>query len=316
MDTGSELALHGLKSRQYRSPGDFETMKAILEEGRTMQTGCYYVHVGDLSWWLYYVDSDDDVWRHVFLWEDTRGEIAGWTLFSPHFRTFDVFLKPGVYASETAARIFEWSTNRCEEIVRKAGGKAIRTMWISEADAVTRRILFKLGFEQTANCYLVMERSIEVLEPDPEPVPGIRLRHVAGEADLLPRAAVSYATFESQLPFDGYCQRYLNFMSSPVYKASLDVVAEDANGSFVAFCICWLDAVNRLGHFEPVGVHPDHRRRGLGKAILREGMQRMRSDGMLTAMVCADSENLAALRLYESVGFECVDRLFTFERGS
>jgi ribosomal protein S18 acetylase RimI-like enzyme len=69
-----------------------------------------------------------------------------------------------------------------------------------------------------------------------------------------------------------------------------------------------------MGYFEPVGVHPDFHRRGLGKSLLFEGLRRLKSEGMTEASVCADSDNPAAIRLYESVGFQKVKRLLTYIR--
>src|ERR671936_569373 len=47
----------------------------------------------------------------------------------------------------------------------------------------------------------------------------------------------------------------------------LDQVAVAPDGSFAAFCLCWLYEENRAGNLEPVGTHSDHRRRGLARAV-------------------------------------------------
>ena len=54
-------------------------------------------------------------------------------------------------------------------------------------------------------------------------------------------------------------------MRSPVYDRDLDIVAVSADDRIGAFCIVWMDAVNRVGLFEPVGTHPDFQRKGLGE---------------------------------------------------
>lgn len=315
MTLPGERQIGGFQCRPYRSLQDFQAMVAILQEGRRLRTGCYYVHPGDLGWWMFYNEPQENARENVILWENTAGETNGWTLLSPHFNTFDVFLQPSLYGSKAAAEIIAWSAARMARFVREAGGRAIRTLWISEGDEVTKSVLHRLGFRQTDSFFLVMERSLEQFSPVPAQVPGFRLRNLSGEAEVNQRAAVSYATFGSQMPFDQYRQRYLNFMRSPVYHADLDLVAEGPQGELAAFCIAWLDDENRLGHFEPVGVHPDRRRKGLGKAMLEFGMRRMQAGNMSTAMVCAEGENQPAVRLYASAGFKVVDRLFTYERG-
>jgi ribosomal protein S18 acetylase RimI-like enzyme len=58
--------------------------------------------------------------------------------------------------------------------------------------------------------------------------------------------------------------------------------------------------------FEPVGTHPDYRRRGLAKAVLCEGLRRLKVLGATTAYVgCGTGPDVA--RLYESVGLTDYD---------
>ena len=58
-----------------------------------------------------------------------------------------------------------------------------------------------------------------------------------------------------------------------------------------------------MGLFEPVATHPDFQRRGLGTAVMAEGMRRMKAAGMRRAIVGFDPNNAAALALYTSTGF-------------
>ncbi|WP_371357296.1 GNAT family N-acetyltransferase [Hydrocoleum sp. CS-953] len=56
-----------------------------------------------------------------------------------------------------------------------------------------------------------------------------------------------------------------------------------------------------------LGTRRGFRKRGLGKAMLLSGMQRLRDVGMDKALLGVDAENPSgATRLYESVGFRKV----------
>ena len=103
-------------------------------------------------------------------------------------------------------------------------------------------------------------------------------------------------------------------MRSPVYDPDLDIVAVASDGHIGAFCIVWIDPVNQVGLFEPVGTHPHFQRQGLARAVMLEGMRRLSQAGMKQAIVSTFEDNQAAIKLYESMGFQTVYRLGTYEK--
>jgi hypothetical protein len=56
---------------------------------------------------------------------------------------------------------------------------------------------------------------------------------------------------------------------------------EAPDATMAASTIMWLDEANKTVEFEPVGTHPDYRRRGLGKAMLLHGMHLALAAGAL-----------------------------------
>lgn len=66
---------------------------------------------------------------------------------------------------------------------------------------------------------------------------------------------------------------------------------------------------NRMGVFEPVECLLEFRRRGLTRAMLSEGMRRLKRLGAAQACIVNRSENVLAKRLYESLGFRAVGRI-------
>jgi mycothiol synthase len=143
---------------------------------------------------------------------------------------------------------------------------------------------------------------------------GFSLRCCKGELEVAARAKAQYGAFTSSAPFERYLERFTNFMRSPVYDHEQDIVAVDAEGQVGAFCIVWPDMVNKVGLFEPVGTHPDFQRKGLGRAVILEGLHRLQALGMKSAIVSTFEDNLAGIKFYEAVGFHQVCQLGTYEK--
>jgi mycothiol synthase len=301
-----------ITARPYRDLRDLKEMQAVLTAGRQAANCAYYVHPGDLSWWLFHTD-ENQLQQKVCLWE-WNTHLAGWSLLSTSTRTFDVFVRPEMHGRSLEAKILLWAEEVHSRRLQDLHSRDIRTMWVAETDRCRIHWLEMRGFDPSPNCMFLMERSLEEVPQDAKLPPGFQVRPVAGEQEVRLRAAVSHAAFGSQKPFEDYWPRLLRFMRSPVYNSSLDLVTVSPEGNFASFCIVWADSDNKIGLFEPVGTHPDFQGRGLGKAVLTAGLQRLRSMGMTHCSVCVESDNLPAIRLYERMGFRQTVRLLTYEK--
>jgi ribosomal protein S18 acetylase RimI-like enzyme len=91
-------------------------------------------------------------------------------------------------------------------------------------------------------------------------------------------------------------------------------VAALPGGNFASYCICWLDAANQIGEFEPVGTRPAYRGQGIGKAVIVEGLRRLRDAGAHTAIVYTPRHNEPAQKLYLSAGFQIVASEFLYRK--
>ncbi|MBC8400980.1 MAG: GNAT family N-acetyltransferase [Candidatus Marinimicrobia bacterium] len=89
--------------------------------------------------------------------------------------------------------------------------------------------------------------------------------------------------------------------SAPSYRANLDICIVNQDKEVVSLCTVWFDKSNRLGYFEPVATHPDYQGKGLGRAVLTEGLQRLRKLGAQMAYVGAYGDENSAF--YSGSGF-------------
>jgi ribosomal protein S18 acetylase RimI-like enzyme len=157
--------------RVYHDECDFTAMHDVLTRGRQAANGSYYIHTGDLKWWLYYPPLEGDFWEHIHLWDGSEqpGRFLGWALIS-------------------------------------------------------------------------------------------------------------------------------------------------SGGQVAAFSIIWADQVNQDWLFESVGTHPDFQRRGLGSAVMLEGLHMLKRLGMKQAIVSTGEDNRPGRRLYKTVGSQVISSLRTYEK--
>ena len=86
-----------------------------------------------------------------------------------------------------------------------------------------------------------------------------------------------------------------------LYDPALDLAVETSDGSFAGYALFWADPVTRVGLLEPMRVEHAHARRGLARAMLSEGLDRLLKRGMSRLKV--GFETHAARALYVGAGF-------------
>lgn len=305
-----------LQPRAYRDPDDLERMWALLQSGRRANNGTYYIHMGDLRWWLFYWALEYDLWEHITLWDDPAepGRWLGWSLLSPGWNAFDIFFQPELRGSELAVQMYTHAEEQIAALTREAGKNKIQTMWVAQDDGFMTGHLSKRGFLRAKEGMIYMLRYLEAPIQKGEVPAGYLVRCSRGQTDAAARAKAQYGAFGSSAPFEAYVGRFRHFMGSQVYDPELDVVAATPDGQIAAFCIVWTDAMNCVGLFEPVGTHPDFQRKGLGKAVMLEALTRLKERSMSSAMVVTPEGNLPAVKFYEALGFVTTNILATYER--
>jgi ribosomal protein S18 acetylase RimI-like enzyme len=88
----------------------------------------------------------------------------------------------------------------------------------------------------------------------------------------------------------------------PLYDPELDLAVETADGEVAGYSLYWLDPITKVGLVEPVRVEKAYQRRGLARAMLTEGIDRLAIKGALRVKISFRTE--AAGALYQDVGFQ------------
>jgi predicted N-acetyltransferase YhbS len=86
-----------------------------------------------------------------------------------------------------------------------------------------------------------------------------------------------------------------------LYDPGLDLVVETADGERVGYALFWADPVTGVGLVEPMRVEDAYQRRGLGRALLTAGLDRLATRGARRLKVGFGGE--AGRALYVGSGF-------------
>lgn len=88
------------------------------------------------------------------------------------------------------------------------------------------------------------------------------------------------------------------FFDHPHMDRSLKIAAVGPDGNFAAFCGMWYDPAAGCAVVEPVAVDPACRLKGLGRAVVFEGIKRVAARGARIVFVGSEQQ------FYYSIGFQ------------
>jgi mycothiol synthase len=260
-------------------------------------------HAGDLAWGLFLMSIRLDLSVNVRLWQDEPGQVAGFAWFDP----LDCFLlvqaRPGECHAAAWEAMLSWGRACHAEIVNGRSEAERPRLHTSAFETDIDRIawLEGQGLKRGGRTMALYRQSLARELPVPRLPEGFTVRQVAGDDEIAQRASAHREAFHPSRVTD---EHYHRLRRMPEYTPELDLAVVTADGTVASFCLCWLDPVNKIGLFEPVGTRPAFQRQGLAKGVLAEGLCRMRSMGMERAIVCANYSNAPAQKLYASMGFD------------
>ncbi len=233
----------------------------------------------------------------VRLWETTDGQTVG--AAHPEGEG-DCYLEIHPDFRRIEAEMLAWA--EANLAVDNDGARQLN-VFCFDYDEFRRHLLAARGYQQTTYGD-VMRRQRFGNQPLPhaELASGYTLRstrpHDDGDcqkiADLL-NAAFNRAIHTAA--------EYRHFTEcSPSFRHDLNLVAEAPDGLFAAHVGVNFEPTHCYGIFEPVCTHPDHQRKGLARALMLEGLHRLRVIGARDAYV-GTGDGMTANFLYEVVGF-------------
>lgn len=204
------------------------------------------------------------------------------------------------YTSATR-KMLSWMQNRVKEMKRNESEQVRMRIVADDDDKELILLLSDLGFRKGEIEGDKQIRPIKASVPTYTLPEGYTIRNTVIEKDFLKYRAVQKTVFPHIKSMS--LELLQLYSSASFYHEELDIVAIDPNGDFAAFCTARIDPVSRIAELEPVGTHPDHRRLGLGKAVICESLKRLETYRPSAVVILGAAPTDGARRLYDSVGF-------------
>ena len=204
--------------------------------------------------------------------------------------------------------VVAWGETCLREMRRQGETEADATLDGSCRQENTRRMemMLKHGFQVLPGSSLRYRRSLEAAIPAHTLPPGFTFTNaaaLAGTPHLVERIVelhhaaheVSHMTVEERQ----------SIMDAPDYNPAQDLFIVAPDGRLAGYTTCTIDAETPgVGFTDPVAVHRDFHRLGLGKALITEGLRLLQTAGVKEAQFTTSSENTAMQALVEAMGFD------------
>lgn len=274
----------------------------------TADTNHPHIHLVDMP---FRVNSTwQDRGCEVGVWEQA-GELLAWAYFQPPWGVMDHAIHPELRGTELERKVFSWALRTMQSYADRTGESFAGTIeYYEDTPNLDKTVatLTDLGYKPID--WSVYRYSLDLMQEVPEPnvADGYVVRALKGAEE-----AAQYARLIDNVFGPGWLtvDWKLRQLSDPHYIPEFDLVIEHlSTGDLVGFCHCWMH--NNVAQIEPLGVHPDHHRRGLGSALERTALQVCKAKGAHTMLVDHGSTNEGAILLSTMTGFHQINNELRF----
>jgi len=263
---------------------DFWRVRNFLREVFLLNSSLEHSwHVARLDYWRWHYIKTCNIFGSVenglTIWENANGKIIAALNHlgdselrlhvHPHFRSAELENEMLAYGEENFFLV-------------TADGRRSILMPIFEDDIQRQEIAQSRGYKKQPGWGHHYRCNLGSPIPD-APIPsGYVIRSMGGAEEYPARSWASWRAFHNDEPdenYDGDYAWYANLQSAPLYRRDLDILAVASDDSMASFCTIFYDDYTRSAVTVLVGTADDHWRRGLGKAVMTDGLRRLKEMG-------------------------------------
>ena len=196
----------------------------------------------------------------------------------------------------------------------RARGTGRHRQWIAASNVSARRLLIAADYRPERS-YWRLARKLDAVEEGAAPPVGVSLRPVDTDRDAAGLHAPNEVSFTANPDYEPYSFNAFDHehLQAHDFDRELSCVAERGDQP-VGFLLSRRWPERNASFIDLLGVHPDHRGRGLATAMLGTAFARFAAAGLREAQLGVASDNPSASRLYERQGMSKRFRYDTYQR--
>jgi mycothiol synthase len=291
--------------RPYQTEDDFWTMREFLRlvflRNQRLEQSWHIARLDYARWHTCLNCANVSLEDVAYLWE-REGQLIAFLMPDGGPGEAHFCVHPELRTPELEKQMLDVAEEHLPKI--KEGGSRKLYVWAPATDKIRQELFSEQGYQKDDWPEYQWRRDLDQPLPDVTVPPGYTLRALGDGLELLERCYASGLGFHDGDIKSAVENRddpgwYRNIQNAPLYRRDLDLVATAPDGAIAAFCTIWFDDVTRSAVFEPVATIPAHQKRGLGKALMTEGLHRLKRMGATRAFVGGYS--VGANALYRSV---------------
>ena len=296
-----------VRMRDYHWARDFESVRRFLADIfkiRTAYTNWIPSQLENLKFGpggTEYLDEEDEYLKIWETFDEAQQSLLRIIAISHTKPSGRCWLSVHPNYTSVAREIVLRMRNQVKEIKRDEGEELDMNLVVDDDDEELIQLLSDLGFQKGE-----IEGDKQV-RPTDSPVPtyslpeGYIIRNAVIEKDFQKYREVQMTVFPHIVSMS--MELLQLYSTASFYHEDLDIVAVGPDGKFAAFCTARIDPLSKIAELEPVGTHPDHRKRGLARAVICESLRRLEKYKPSAVVILGAAPTEGARRLYESVGF-------------
>jgi GNAT superfamily N-acetyltransferase len=269
--------------REVRASGfEYLTLATeLLQRARLSNADAGVWEAADLQWWWRTPRRSDSI--EQLFWIDDQGPVAAVVLTDwGQVWSCDPILVPGVSTVPTV-----WA--RAVEIIDTAGLNTVEVL-ARHDDPELMGLLTGAGFVAAGDTSgIAWMATVDRADVTALPEGFVLVDRTQATTRPHPMRRRSGEGVEARL------------RQCSLYDPALDLAVEAADGQAAGYALFWFDSVTMVGMVEPMRVEDAYQRRGLARALLTAGLDRLAKRGARRLKVGYSTD--AARRLYVGVGF-------------